>query len=127
MVVVEVVVVGVVVVGVVAVGVVVVGVTVLVVPPPDCDEPPDAYLNSSAVDVLLVPSGVVTVTSTAPEPGGAVAVISVLPTKVKLPAAAVPKSTAVTPLKFSPVIVTCVPPDVGPLSGVTALTSGADR
>ena len=59
-----------------------------------------------------MPSGVVTVTSTVPVPAGLVAVIWVLDTTSTLVAATPPKSTAVAPLKFVPVIVTVVPPFV---------------
>ena len=39
--------------------------------------------------------------------------------------AAVPNSTAVAPARFVPVIVTVVPPAVGPDVGLTAVTVGA--
>ncbi len=61
--------------------------------------------------------GVVTVTSTTPVPAGLSAVIEVSLTTVTSVAAAVPKSTAVAPVKPVPVIVTSVPPAVGPMSG----------
>ena len=41
-------------------------------------------------------------------------------------AAAVPKSTAVSPVNPVPVIVTCVPPVVGPAVGLTPVTPGAE-
>ena len=53
-----------------------------------------------------VPAGVVTVTSTVPVPAGLSAVIEVSLTTVRLVAGAVPKSTAVAPVKPVPVIVT---------------------
>ena len=66
----------------------------------------------------LVPSGVVTVTSTVPAlPAGAVAVIVLGPSIVNWLAAANPKATDVAPAKLPPVIVTTVPPSVGPLDG----------
>ena len=74
--------------------------------------------------VALVPPGVVTVTSTVPAPAGAVAVIWVALLTVKPVAAVVPKSTAVAPVKFVPVIVTLVPPAGGPAVGLTAVTVG---
>ena len=40
--------------------------------------------------------------------------------------ACVPKVTAVAPVKPVPLIVTLVPPAIGPLAGETALTVGAD-
>ena len=66
-----------------------------------------------------------TVTSTVPVPAGAVAVSEVAETTVKEVAAAVPNSTAVAPVKLVPVTVTLVPPAVGPLVGLTAVTVGA--
>ena len=56
---------------------------------------------------------------------GAVAVIVVSLTTVKLVAAVVPKSTAVAPVKPVPVIVTKVPPAAGPLVGLRPVTVGA--
>ena len=80
----------------------------------------------SAVLVALVPPGVVTVTSTVPVlPAGAVAVICEPLTTVTLVAAVDPKSTAVVPVNPVPVIVTLVPPPVGPAAGATCATVGA--
>ena len=73
----------------------------------------------------LVPPGVVTVTSTVPVPAGDVAVILVELTTVKVVAASVPKCTAVAPVKAVPVMVTEVPPAVGPEVGLTPVTVGA--
>ena len=74
----------------------------------------------------LVPPGVVTVTSTAPcVPAGAVAVMELAETTVKLAAFAAPNRTAVAPVSPVPVIVTTVPPVVGPLFGLTDVTVGA--
>jgi hypothetical protein len=68
----------------------------------------------------------VTVTVTAPAlPAGVVAVIVVLLTTVTFVAAALPKVTAAPEAKFVPVIVTVVPPEVGPLLGDTPVTVGA--
>jgi hypothetical protein len=53
-----------------------------------------------------------------------VAVTLVGPVTRKLAAALEPKSTAETPVKLLPVIVTLVPPLVGPVSGLTELTVG---
>jgi hypothetical protein len=73
----------------------------------------------------LVPSGVVTVTATSPAlPGGLVAVINVELLTVKEAALLEPKSTAVAPLKFVPVMVTWVSPEVGPAFGLTPESSG---
>ena len=52
--------------------------------------------------------------------------ISVLDTTVKLVARTAPKATLVAPLNPLPVMVTVVPPAVGPEFGVTAVTDGAD-
>ena len=43
---------------------------------------------------------------------------------VKLVAGVEPKSTAVAPVKFVPVMVTVVPPAAGPLVGLKAVTVG---
>ena len=65
-----------------------------------------------------MPPGVVTVMSTVPaEPAGAVAVIWVALLTVTLVALVVPNLTAVAPVKLVPVIVTLVPPAVGPATG----------
>jgi hypothetical protein len=83
-------------------------------------------VNWSAELVALVPPGVVTVTSTAPaEPAGEVAVIWVAELTVKVVALVLPSFTAVAPEKFVPVIVTVVPPAVGPLVGESEVTVGA--
>ena len=67
----------------------------------------------------------VTVTVTAPAlPAGAVAVIEVLLTTTTLVAAVPPNVTVAPVAKFVPVIVTAVPPAVGPLFGDTLLTVG---
>jgi hypothetical protein len=67
----------------------------------------------------------VTVTVTAPAvPAGAVAVIDVLLTTTTLVAAALPNVTVAPAAKFVPVIVTAVPPVVGPLFGLTLVTVG---
>ena len=67
----------------------------------------------------------VTVTVTAPAlPAGVVAVMAVLLTTTTLVAAAVPNVTVAPAAKFVPVIVTAVPPAVGPLFGDTPVTVG---
>jgi hypothetical protein len=67
----------------------------------------------------------VTVTVTAPAvPAGAVAVIEVLLTTTTLVAAALPNVTVAPAAKFVPVMVTAVPPVVGPLFGLTLVTVG---
>jgi hypothetical protein len=67
----------------------------------------------------------VTLTSTVPAAwAGEVVVILVLETTVKEAAAVVPKFTDVAPVKLVPVMVTGVPPAIGPDVGETALTVG---
>ena len=69
--------------------------------------------------------GLVTVTVTAPAvPAGVVAVMVVLLTTTTFVAAALPKVTVAPVAKFVPVIVTAVPPVVGPLFGLTLVTVG---
>ena len=73
----------------------------------------------------LKPPGLVTVTVTAPTlPAGVVVVICVPLTTTTLVAAVVPNVTVAPVTKFVPVIVTGVPPAVGPLFGETTLTVG---
>ena len=68
----------------------------------------------------------VTATFTEPaEPAGAVAVICVALSTVKLLAAVPPKETAVAPVKLVPVITTEVPPAVAPDVGLSDVTVGA--
>ena len=63
----------------------------------------------------LVPSGVVTKTLAAPaEPAGVVQVMEVSETTTTLVQADPPTVTPVAPVNFVPVMVTAVPPDVGP-------------
>ena len=83
------------------------------------------YVNSSAELVALVPPGVVTVTSTVPDPAGLVAVIWVALLTVNDVAGVVPKLTAVAPVRLVPVIVTVFPPAVVPDDGLTPVTVGA--
>ena len=62
-------------------------------------------------------------TSTVPAvPGGATALICVGPRTEKLAAGVPPKETALALLRFVPVIVTVLPPAVGPELGLSALT-----
>jgi hypothetical protein len=72
-----------------------------------------------------VPPVVVTLTSTVPEPAGAVAVICVAEFTVKPVAAVAPNVTAVAPDRFVPVNVTVVPPVVGPAVGEMLVIVGA--
>ena len=95
-------------------------------------------MNSSSTPVADVPPAVVTVTSNV-FPNelvmvGEVALIVVSLSTVKAVAATPPKSTAVAPVKFCPVIVTEVPPGVvadavldvagDPEDGLTLVTTG---
>ena len=82
-------------------------------------------MNWSAAEAAEVPPTVVTLTSTVPVPAGAVAVIEVAELTVKPVAAVAPKVTAVAPEKLVPVIVTDVPPGVGPSVGEIDVTAGA--
>ena len=81
-------------------------------------------MNWSAADVADVPPAVVTVTSTVPLPAGDVAVIDVAELTVKLVALTAPNFTAVAPVRVVPVMVTNVPPAVGPDVGETDVTVG---
>ncbi len=63
-------------------------------------------MNWSFALVALVPSGVVTCTSTDPEPAGAVAVMVVALLTVNDVAGFAPKATAVAPVKLVPLTVT---------------------
>jgi hypothetical protein len=68
----------------------------------------------------------VTVTVTPPTlPAGVLAVIVVLFVTTTFVAAALPNVTVAPVAKFVPVMVTAVPPEVGPLFGLTLLTVGA--
>ncbi len=72
-----------------------------------------------------MPSGVVTVTLIVPcERAGAVAVICVALSTVKLVAGVPPKLTAVAPVRLVPVMITGVPPVVTPLVGLRPVTAG---
>ena len=72
-----------------------------------------------------MPPSVVTVTSTVPLPAGDVAVIEVALLITTEAAAVLPNLTVEAPVKLVPVIVTLVPPVVGPLVGEIDVTVGA--
>jgi hypothetical protein len=73
------------------------------------------YVKRSAATTGDVPERVVTVMSTGPTgSAGALAVICVAESTVKLVAASAPNLTAMTLVKFVPVILTAVPPVAGP-------------
>ena len=84
-------------------------------------------MNWSAEDGEEVPPGVVTVTSTVPLPAGEVAVIVPSTLLVKPVAGLDPKSTAVAPERLEPLMVTEVPPPVGPELGLTLVTDGVPK
>lgn len=74
----------------------------------------------------FVPLGVVTTTLALPAlPLPVLHVMLVLLTTVKLATGVPPKVTLLAPMKFVPVIVTLVPPELGPLEGETPVTVGA--
>ncbi|HET6963194.1 MAG TPA: hypothetical protein VFH58_00375 [Acidimicrobiales bacterium] len=82
-------------------------------------------MKSSAEEVADVPPGVVTVTSTVPAaPAGEVAVTRVESTAMTSVAGLAPKLTPVAPVRLVPVIVTDVPPALGPDEGLTPVTVG---
>ena len=82
----------------------------------------------SAEEVSELPPGVVTITWMLPAlPAGEVTVIWVLLTTVIEVPELAPNVTAVVPRKLEPVIVTEVPPVVGPALGETAATDGFAR
>ena len=70
-------------------------------------------------------AGVLTVTSTVPEPAGEVAVTCVGDSALRPVALAAPNLTSLAPVRFVPVIVTVVPPAAGPLVGSILVTVGA--
>jgi hypothetical protein len=61
------------------------------------------------------------------DPAGDIAVILVAELTVTPVAAVAPKFTAVAPLNPVPLMVTDVPPDGGPVAGLTLVTTGAVR
>src|SRR2546423_1448627 len=86
---------------------------------------PTAVAAEESVAVrALVRLAVETVTSTVPLPGGAVVVICVELSTLKLAAGVLPNPTSVAPEKSVPVIVTIVPPGAGPWSGSIPVTIG---
>ena len=82
------------------------------------------YVNAPATKA--VPPAVVTATSYAPAvAAGVMAVIWVALATVTDVAAVEPNITADAPVKFVPVMITLVPPAIGPLLGVTDVIVGA--
>jgi len=83
-------------------------------------------VKSSADEVADVPPVVVTVTFTVVAlSAGLLAVICVAELTVTLPLLVAPKATVAPEMNPVPVIVTDVPPVVGPLLGLTPETVGA--
>src|SRR5579872_1495401 len=84
------------------------------------------YVNWSAVDVVEVPPGPVTVMCTVVPavPAGDVTVILPSLFTVKVDAEADPNLTLVAPVNPLPVTVTEVPPPAGPEPGLTEVTAG---
>jgi hypothetical protein len=79
----------------------------------------------SPATVGLVPPGVVTVMSTAPDPAGATALICCALTTVNDVAGVEPKFTAVAPVRLPPTTAIWFPPAAGPFDGLSELTVGA--
>ena len=86
---------------------------------------PNAKWSSALV--VLVPTEFATVTSTVPLLAGEVAVIDVALMMVNEVALVLPNFTTFAPMKLSPVMVTAVPPDVGPLFGEMENTFGGAK
>jgi hypothetical protein len=87
------------------------------------------YRNRSAEVVAEVPPGVVTVTFTAPGfiTNGLITTIWLAVSLMRPVTAAIPKATAVAFARFVPVMVTMVPPEIGPDAGLTLVTAGTPR
>ena len=84
-------------------------------------------MNLSADDMADAPPGVVTVTSTVPAlSAGEVTVIAVADSAVMMPGVA-PKLTAEADERLAPLMVTEVPPTVGPLTGLIPVTEGTPK
>src|ERR1700730_16892248 len=82
-------------------------------------------MNRSAAVEVLAPAGVVPFTPTVPATAaGEVAVIEVAELNTKPAAATVPNVTPLTPVKLVPVMVTEVPPAVGPEFGLSPVKVG---
>jgi hypothetical protein len=83
------------------------------------------YVNLTAVDVALVPRGVITIISTAPFAcDGEVTVRVVGEIWVTLVAGIEPNITFDSRPNLVPVIITTVPPDDGPSAGEMPVTAG---
>ena len=75
--------------------------------------------------MVLVPPVVVAVTFTVPVPEGEIALIWLALVTLTFVEDVLPKWIEVPSVKLDPVIVTDVPPVVGPLEGLTPVTDGA--
>ena len=75
-------------------------------------------------EVALVPPGMVTVTLTDPAVCAVLVAVILVGLVTRKLATEEPKLTDDAPVKLDPVIVTLVPPLVGPVSGLTELTVG---
>ena len=85
-------------------------------------------MNWSALEVVLVPREVVTVTATVPAgSAGEMAVIKVWSYTVTAEAWVLPKATVAPAVNPVPSMVTVVPPAVEPLLGLTDVTVGAPK
>ncbi|GAA2302304.1 hypothetical protein Scani_25870 [Streptomyces caniferus] len=76
---------------------------------------------------VLVPPGVVTVTTTVPTPAGAVTVSWLSETTTREVAGLAPKFTALVSVRLVPKTVTVLPPVSGPRCGDRSLRVGAAR
>ncbi len=88
----------------------------------------DRYWKTSPALVGEVPTELVTVTSTLPLPGGAVATITVPPLSEAAAyevAGVDPNMTALAPPRWVPAMVTAVPPEATPNCGLIEATVGA--
>jgi hypothetical protein len=71
-----------------------------------------------------VPPGVVTVTSTEPDPSGDVTVMEVEELMLTLVPAEIPKLTVAPAVKPEPLTITLAPPPAGPPLGLKPVTTG---
>ena len=86
------------------------------------------YVKRSAEEVVLVPPGVVTVTSTVPADSAGTVAIKLVELVALTPVAGVVPNVTVTPgTKPDPVMVTAFPPAKGPLWGTRLVTVGVGK
>jgi hypothetical protein len=85
----------------------------------------ETYVYVVAAEVAEVPSALVTFTSTGPAaPAGIASTIWLAVSLTKLVTLVVPKITALAPAKSPPLMVTVLPPDVGPDAATMLVTAG---